>query len=153
MAALNPEKKTHKFSALQADVWYTTIHFGLTLGAQGPLFLERPTDPAPHPTWRVLSRGLAQMHVLPSSDLFFGKRISFNKLRIVSHLPVNSYSIIYLYFLAFSTFAPAPFLFSLRSMREITRQAARLVPTTFLNATERMFLSSTVNSSSPNFEN
>jgi hypothetical protein len=38
-------------------------------------------------------------------------------------------------------------------MREITLQAALLVPTTFLKATERIFLSSIVSSYSPYFEN
>jgi len=43
-----------------------------------------------------------------------------------------------------------PLLFSFFSIEERTLQAALLVPTTFLNATDRIFLSSSVSSSPPN---
>jgi hypothetical protein len=59
----------------------------------------------------------------------------------------------YLYYLALVELEWFFFLSSFLSINEMTLQAALLVPTTFLKATERIFRSSIVSSSSPASQN
>lgn len=87
------------------------------------------------------------MKTSPSAVSVWGSIYSFNNLTINKHTSFISNSIFYLYSLALSSFYNAPFLCSFLSIKAITRHAALLAPTTFLNATDKIFLSSEVNSS------
>ncbi|WVZ04941.1 hypothetical protein V8G54_018287 [Vigna mungo] len=74
-------------------------------------------------------------------------RLHSRRFKIPSQILLSSVSIFPLYSFIIATWSSLPLLSSFCSMEDIILHEALLAPITFLYATERRFLSSTVNSS------